>query len=74
MGQPIQADLVSILVLCLRLDPQGLHAGVPLPGSDVLGVLLPKNPLRELPGLSLVSEAELLGLKDGILACKTGRR
>ena len=70
MGQPIQPHLVGILVLCLRLHLQGLHTGVALLGGDVLGILLPKNALRELPGLPFVSDTIFLRFEDGVLACR----
>ena len=70
MRQTIQANLVAILVLRLRLDLKGIHTGVALLGGDVLGVLLPKHPFWKLPGLPLVSGAVLFRLKNGVLACR----
>ena len=72
MRQPIQSDLVGILVLRLRLDPEGIHTGVPLLGGDVLGVLLPEHTFWKLPGLPFVSDAVLFRLENGVLACTAG--
>ena len=69
MRQAIQADLVGILVLRLRLDLEGIHTGEALLGGDVLRVLLPKHPFWKLPWLPFVSGAVLLRLENGILTC-----
>ena len=69
MWQPVQPDLVSILVVPLRLHLQGLHAGEALLSGNILGKVLPKNALGKLAGLPLVPQAVLLRLEDRVLPC-----